>query len=148
VGRASVPAKSREGTPAPLYFVMIFLLQQITPPEDINFGALFLRMIVFLGLVVLLIVLFLKKVLPLLLPGSHQRTRSIRILERVAIDQRKSLLVVEIQEKIYLLGSAEGQINVLMELDPAKVMVPEPAIPKSISFSDVLKKTFSKEKSS
>jgi flagellar protein FliO/FliZ len=125
---------------------MNFLLQ-VTPPEDINFGALFLRMIVFLGLVVLLIVLFLKKVLPLLLPGGQQRTKSIRILERVPIDQRKSLLVVEIQEKVYLVGSAEGQINILMELDPAKIMAPE-TVPKTVSFSDVLKKTFSREKPS
>jgi flagellar biogenesis protein FliO len=130
---------------------MIFFLQmmqQVTPPEDINFGALFLRMILFLGLTVLLIVVLLRKVLPLVMPGAqHSRTKSIRILERVQIDQRKSLLVVEIQEKFYLIGSAEGQINILMELDPEKVFVPE-TVAKPASFTEILKKTLSKDKPS
>jgi flagellar biosynthetic protein FliO len=132
---------------------MIFFLQvaqQITPPEDINFGALFLRMIIFLGLTVLLIVVLLKKVLPLVVPGAqHHRTKTLRVLERVPIDQRKSLLVVEIQEKVYLLGSAEGQINILMELDREKVLLPDPAAAKpSSSFADMLKKTLSRDKPS
>jgi flagellar biogenesis protein FliO len=123
-------------------------MQQVTPPEDINFGALFLRMILFLGLTVLLIVILLRKVLPLVVPGAQQsRTKSIRILERVSIDQRKSLLVVEIQEKFYLIGSAEGQINVLMELDPEKILLPE-TVAKPASFTEVLKKTLSRDKPS
>src|SRR5688572_27268484 len=122
---------------------MIFLLQiaQQTTPEEINFGALMLRMIVFLGLTVLLIVFLLRKVLPMLVPGAQrlQHAKTIRLIERIPIDQRKSLLVVEIQDKFYLLGSAEGQINVLMELDREKVLSDQavPARP-SVSFSDVL----------
>jgi len=131
---------------------MIFLLQaaqQLNSPEDINFGALFLRMLVFLALTVLLIVFLLKKVLPLVVPGAqHNRTKSIRVLERVPIDQRKSLLVVEIQEKIYLIGSAEGQINILMELDREKVLMPENIDAKPSSFAEVLKKTLSRTKPS
>ena len=130
---------------------MIFFLQaaQATMPDDINFGALFLRMIIFLGLTVLLIVVLLKRVLPLLIPGAqHSRTKTIRILERMPIDQRKSLLIVEIQEKVYLLGSAEGQINILMELDREKALAVEAPPAKPASFADVLKKTLSREKSS
>ena len=131
---------------------MIFLLQavqQISSPEDINFGALFLRMILFLGLTVLLIVILLRKVLPLVVSGAqHHRTKSIRVLERVTIDQRKSLLVVEIQEKIYLIGSAEGQISVLMELDREKVLLAENTITKPASFADILRKTLSRDKPS
>ena len=131
---------------------MIFLLQavqQFTPPEDINFGALFLRMIVFLGLTVLLIMFLLRKVLPLVVPGAQtNRTKSVRILERVPIDQRKSLLVVEIQEKFYLIGSAEGQINILMELDREKVLLPENIEGKTSSFADILKKTLSRNRPS
>jgi flagellar protein FliO/FliZ len=130
---------------------MIFFLQvmqQVTPPEEINFGTLFLRMILFLGLTVLLIVILLRKVLPLVVAGGqHTRTKSIRILERVPIDQRKSLLVVEIQERFFLIGSAEGQINILMELDPQKVLLAAPA-PKPASFSEILKKTLSRDKPS
>jgi flagellar protein FliO/FliZ len=130
---------------------MIFLLQlaQTPTPDDINFGALFLRMLVFLGLTVLLIVFILKKVLPLLVPGAQKfSTKTIRVLERVPIDQRKSLLVVEVQEKTYLLGSAEGQINILMELDREKIFSQETSVPKQGSFSEILKKTLSRQKSS
>jgi flagellar protein FliO/FliZ len=131
---------------------MIFLLQlaqQPGTPDEINFGALFLRMLIFLGLTVLLIVFILRKVLPLLIPGAQRfSTKTVRVLERVPIDQRKSLLVVEIQEKTYLLGSAEGQINILMELDREKILSQEPNVSKQVSFSEILKKTLSKQKSS
>ncbi len=129
---------------------MILLLQLAQQtPEDINFAALFLRMLVFLGLTVLLIFFLLKKVLPVLLPGAQRySTKTIRVLERVPIDQRKSLLVVEVQEKVYLLGSAEGQINILMELDREKILSQETNVPKQSSFSEILKKTLSKQKSS
>jgi flagellar biosynthetic protein FliO len=131
---------------------MIFLLQliqQATPPEDINFGPLVLRMFLFLGLILLLIVVVMRKVLPMLVPGRQfQRTKTISVLERVPIDQRKSLLVVEIQDKIYLLGSAEGQINILMELDREKVLSEEHSSAKTISFSEILKKKLSREKPS
>jgi flagellar biosynthetic protein FliO len=132
---------------------MIFLLQitQQPVPEDINFGALIVRMVVFLGLTILLIVFLMRKVLPLVVTGTQRNsaTKTIRVLERVAIDQRKSLLVVEIQQKLYLLGSAEGQINVLMELDREKVLSAENvAVKPQLSFSDILKKTLSRDKPS
>jgi flagellar biosynthetic protein FliO len=132
---------------------MIFLLeaaQQLNGPEEINFGALIVRMLIFLGLILLIIFLLLKRVLPLLVPSAAQsRTKSIRILERVQIDQRKSLIVAEIQEKVYLLGSSDGQINILLELDREKILVQSPIAPsKPLSFSDILKRTLSREKSS
>ena len=131
---------------------MIFLLQVVqTTPEDINFGALLLRMVVFLGLTVLLIIFLLRKVLPLVIPGAQRQhhTKTIKLLERVPIDQRKSLLVVEIQEKYYLIGSAEGQINILMELDREKILREDASIAKPApSFSEILKKTLSREKPS
>jgi flagellar biosynthetic protein FliO len=131
---------------------MIFLLQaaqQIAAPEEINFGALMLRMVIFLGLILLIIFVVLKKVLPAVLPGIRYRTKNIHILERVPIDQRKSLIIAEIQEKIYLLGCSDGQINILTELDREKLQVSqEPSNQKSLSFSEILKRTLSKEKSS
>ena len=131
---------------------MIFLLeaaQQINGPEEINFGALILRMLIFLGLILLIIFFLLKRVLPLLVPSAQSRTKSIRILERVQIDQRKSLIIAEIQEKVYLLGSSDGQINILVELDREKILAQSPIAPsKPLSFSDILKRTLSREKSS
>jgi flagellar protein FliO/FliZ len=123
---------------------VIFLLAlQETPVEEINFGMLIVKMIFFLGIVVALIYLVLKKLLPLLIHGASFRGRSIRILERMPVDQRRSLLVVEVQDKVYLMGSAEGQINVLMELDREKLNTkPSLGTEPSGGFDQVLKKAF------
>ena len=128
----------------------IFFLaaQEVAGPEEINFGMLFLRMLIFLGLVLVLIYILLRKVLPLLIQVPGQGNRTVKILERVALDQKRSLLVVEVQQKVYLIGAAEGQINVLMELDREKmassVVVPQ----KPPSFQEILKRTFSRSKPS
>src|SRR5207249_11404596 len=98
------------------------LAADATPPQDLNFGMLALRMFFFLGIVLVLIYFILRKVLPFFMQTSTFRHRTVRILERLPVDQKRSLLVVEIQEKFYLLGSAEGQINVLMELDREKMV--------------------------
>src|SRR5207249_7950286 len=95
--------------------------------------------------VLVLIYFILRKVLPFFMQTSTFRHRTVRILERLPVDQKRSLLVVEIQEKFYLLGSAEGQINVLMELDREKMVdQPVPGGNKSKTFDDVIKKAFFK----
>jgi len=130
---------------------MIFLLQAVQQtgmPEEINFGALILRMIIFLGLILLIIFFVLKKVLPILVHGGRFRTKNIHILERVPIDQRKSLIIAEVQDKIYLIGCSDGQINILTELDREKLEMQDSGSPKPVSFSDVLKRTLSRQKSS
>jgi flagellar biosynthetic protein FliO len=131
---------------------MIFLLQaaqQITGPEEINFGALMLRMIIFLGLTLVIIFFVLKRVLPAVMPAARYKTKNIHILERVPLDQRKSLIIAEIQERIYLLGCSDGQINILTELDREKLQAQvDPSSSKSVTFSEILKRTLSKEKSS
>lgn len=122
---------------------LIFLIAvQETPVEEINFGMLIVKMIFFLGVVVALIYLVLKKLLPLLIHGAAFQARSIRILERMPVDQRRSLLVVEVQDKIYLMGSAEGQINILMELDREKLNAGTARNSEASGFDQILKKTF------
>jgi flagellar biosynthetic protein FliO len=123
------------------------LAADVTPPQDLNFGMLALRMFFFLGIVLVLIYFVLRKVLPFFMQSTTFRNRTIRIVERVPVDQKRSLLVVEIQERFYLLGSAEGQINVLMELDREKIVAQPAAISnKNKIFDDVIKKAFFKPK--
>jgi len=101
---------------------------------------LMIRMLIFLGIVIALIYIVLRKGLPLLMQAQGIRNRSIKILERVPVDQKRSLLVVEVQERVYLMGSAEGQINVLMELDRDKMDLRTSPGEKS-RFEAILKKT-------
>ena len=101
--------------------VFLLVAAQAQPPEDLDFGMLILRMLIFLGIVLALIYIVLRKGLPLLMQAQGFKNRTIKILERVPVDQKRTLLVVEVQERVYLMGSAEGQINVLMELDRDKM---------------------------
>jgi flagellar protein FliO/FliZ len=126
---------------------LIFLLAIQEPPvEEINFGMLIVKMIFFLAVVVALIYLVLKKFLPVLIHGATFRGKSIKILERLPLDQRRSLLVVEVQDKLYLMGSAEGQINILMELDRQKWNTkPAESVESSGGFDQVLKKMLARK---
>lgn len=127
------------------YIFLVAALQQ--GPEEINFGMLILRMLIFLALVIALIYFLLRKVLPSLMRMTTFKNQTIRILERVPLDQRRSMLVVEIQDKVYLVGSAEGQINILMELDREKLPA-KPAFGQKSSrgFDEILKKTLLRTK--
>ncbi len=126
----------------------IFLFaQQTSIPEDMNFGGLALRMFLYLGLVIVLIYFVLPRVLRFFVHLPTHNNRPIRILERVPVDQKRSLLVVEVQDKVYLFGSAEGQINVLMELDREKMNQQDTAAKKTRGFEAVLQKAFLKAKS-
>lgn len=125
---------------------ILLLALQESPVEEINFGMLILRMLVFLGLVLVIIWLFLRKFLPMISRMPSLRNRNVKILERLPLDTKRSLIVVEVQERVYLLGSAEGQINVLMELDRQKMNAGEPLMPGQTSFDSVFKKIFTKSR--
>jgi flagellar biosynthetic protein FliO len=116
------------------------LVAQTDMPQELDFGMMIVRMLIFLGIVLILIYFVLKKGLPLLVNPSAYGARAVKILERIPVDQKRNLLVVEVQEKVYLLGSAEGQVNVLMELDAEKIKTQQVAAKGK--FENVLKKTF------
>lgn len=116
------------------------LLAQTDMPQELDFGMMIVRMLIFLGLVLILIYFVLRKGLPLLVNPSVYGSRAVKILERIPVDQKRSLLVVEVQDKVYLLGSAEGQVNVLMELDAEKIRTQQASAKGK--FENVLKKTF------
>ena len=127
--------------------VLLLALQE-APVEEINFGMLIVRMLIFLGLVILLIWVFLRKFLPMISQMPSLRNRNVKILERLPLDGKRSLIVVEVQERVYLLGSAEGQINVLMELDREKMNRGLQVTPGPVSFDSVFKRMFSRSRPS
>ena len=60
----------------------------------------------------------------------------IRVLERVALEPRRSLLLVEVCSRVLLVASGEGPMSVLAEIDPATL----PPLPdrRPVAFRDVL----------
>jgi flagellar protein FliO/FliZ len=109
---------------------------------------LLLRTFFFLALVCLLIYFLLRKVLPRVVQMPGIRNRTVKIIERLPLDQKKSLVVVEIQDKAFLLGCSENSINILMELDREKIEIKPPvAAGGAGSFDSVLKKIAFRSKS-
>jgi flagellar protein FliO/FliZ len=122
--------------------------QSVQQPEEIDFGMLLLRTFFFLALVCLLIYFLLRKVLPHLAQMPGLRNRTVKIIERLPLDQKKSLVVVEIQDKAFLLGCSENSINILMELDREKIVEMKPPVTTgTVSFDSVLKKISFRSKS-
>ena len=62
----------------------------------------------------------------------------VRVLERVPLDARRTLYLVEVGEKVLLLGAGEGRLTTLAEIDPKTL----PAAPEArkASFLDVLRR--------
>lgn len=129
--------------------LIVIAFQNIQPPEELDFGMLLLRTFFFLALVCLLIYFLLRKVLPRIVQMPGIRNRTVKIIERLPLDQKKSLVVVEIQDKAFLLGCSENSINILMELDREKMETKPPvaAAGSSGSFDSVLKKIAFRSKS-
>lgn len=112
----------------------LLLAQPAAGPEELNFGLLALQMVAVLAFVLLLAYVLLRKVLPLFVPGAAgiSGNHTVKILERLPLDQRRSILVLKVQDRVFLIGSADGQINVLMELDAEKVEALKEKAPSAI----------------
>jgi len=69
-------------------------------------------------------------------PGAAMEGGRIHVLERVAVDPRRSLLLVSVGPRILLVGTGDGPMTMLAEIDPATL----PALPakKTVAFREIL----------
>lgn len=71
--------------------------------------------------------------------GMGGATGRMRVIERVALDARRSLFLVEVGGRVLLVGSGDGgSPTLLTEIDKSTLPVDEPA--RSATFADVMKK--------
>ncbi|MCB9601338.1 MAG: flagellar biosynthetic protein FliO [Sandaracinus sp.] len=118
---------------------MFFVWLQNTPaPLPTGYGAALLQTLVSLLAVCLLAWLLLRW-------GARRgfatgaRGRRVKVIERVALDPRRTLYVVEVGGKVLLLGAGDGASPTLLsELDP-KDFPAEPTAPK-VRFAQTLAK--------
>lgn len=93
-----------------------------TPAATDSFTWLLVKMVVVLGAVCVLAVIALKYVGPRL--GAWRGVtggKYIDIVARRALDPKKQLWIIRVGTRHFLLGSAEGAVNCLAELQAADV---------------------------
>jgi flagellar protein FliO/FliZ len=60
-------------------------------------------------------------------PGAAKGARRMRILERLPLEPRRALYLVEVDGAALLLGASDGSVRLIKELDPAAGATPEPS---------------------
>lgn len=97
------------------------------PPElaggdELNVGWTLVRTMVVLGMVIALVYLTLNVGLRKLLGiRPTAGTSMVTVLERVPLDQRRSLFVVEAAGEVLLIGGSDNSLTLLSKLDRAEV---------------------------
>jgi flagellar protein FliO/FliZ len=88
-----------------------------TDTSDIGWGAI--RAVFALGAIVLLAYLLLGKGLPKILKIEQPvaQRRIMQVIDRLPIDQRRSIMIIRIQDEYFLIGAAENNIQLLSKLD-------------------------------
>jgi flagellar biogenesis protein FliO len=61
--------------------------------------------------------------------GGARRGRAMRVRERVVLEPRRALYLVEVAGKCLVVGACDGALSTLAEVDPAKLPADEPAAP-------------------
>jgi flagellar biosynthetic protein FliO len=89
-------------------------------PSSIDFTWVFLKTIFAMVAVIAVAILVIRYIIPKLTLGRTKTSRSdLQIVDRIPLDGRKSLYLIQIERKRYLLASTEHQINLISELGPA-----------------------------
>lgn len=83
-----------------------------------GYGWTLLQTLAALALVCLVAVVVLRYLVPRALAG---KPGPVRVLGRVAVEPKRSLLLVEAAGRCFLVGSSEGGLHLIAELDPAKI---------------------------
>jgi flagellar biogenesis protein FliO len=122
-------------------------LPKSEPPElaaeELNLGWALVRTVVVLGLVIGLAYLILNVGLRKLLGiRPSVGAKIVTILERVTLDQKRSLFVIEAAGEVLLVGGAEGTLALISKLDAAEVARLRAASPpeSAVQLSPLLQK--------
>lgn len=57
-------------------------------------------------------------------PNANRATKNLRVIERVALDPRKSIYLVEAGTRVFLVGASDQSVNALAELSRADLAAP------------------------
>ncbi|MBK6689912.1 MAG: FliO/MopB family protein [Deltaproteobacteria bacterium] len=91
--------------------------------ESPGFGAAFFQMVMVLAGVVALAYLILAKLLPkvMRIEAPIAPRRLLTVIDRLPLDQRRSIMVLKMAGQYFLIGAGDGGIELLSRLDAAEV---------------------------
>ena len=105
--------------------------------EIVSLWPTFIRTVVMLSAVCLLAYLLLGKLMPKILqiePPAAQR-RLLKVIDRLPIDQKRSVMILQLGDEYFMIGAAEQNITLMSKLDAeqverllAEAEVPSPAL--------------------
>ena len=114
------------------------------PPPSTGLGELIgplLKTLLMLGVVVAIAYLTLHKGLGKLVERQNAGKR-VKVVERIALDPKRSLFLIEIDGKQMLLAGGEGGVVHIKDIEKAAGAAPEaPVTTQPFRFADVLKKS-------
>lgn len=92
-------------------------------PRERTFTEAFIQMVLYLGAICLLAYLVLGKLLPRMLkiePPSAQQ-RALHVVDRLQLDQRRSILVLKLADLYFLIGVSDHGVALLSRLESEDV---------------------------
>jgi flagellar protein FliO/FliZ len=106
---------------------------ELEPVEDLSLGKALFQTVVVLGLVILLawftLNVGLRRLLGIQAPQGGPPV--VQVLERVALDQKRTLFVVRAGSEVLLIGGSDASLGLITKLDPldvekARALAPQP----------------------
>lgn len=101
----------------------IFLIAQtpvdsgVSSVEELSFGWLLVKTLLAMVLVLVCAVAFIKYIMPKLQRNSMSGGSSqIRLLDKFSLEMRKSLCLIEVGKRYFLISNTEQGINLISEL--------------------------------
>ncbi len=87
-------------------------------PASVDFSWLFLKMIFAMVVVIALAVLLLRYVLPRITLSRSKGVRTdLQVLDRIPLDAKKALYVLQIEGRRFLISASENHIGLVTELE-------------------------------
>jgi len=85
-------------------------------PQSVNFSWLFLKTILVMVLVIALAIIVLRFIIPKLSLRGTRSSSDIQVVERVPLDHKKILYVLEVEGRRLLLSATDHSVNLITEL--------------------------------
>lgn len=98
----------------------LFLMQlapQVETPAEMSFGWLLVKTILAMALILGLAILFIKYLMPKFSNGmARSGGHMIKVLDRMPIDARRSLMIIQVENKKSVIGVSEAGFTHVMDL--------------------------------